>query len=88
MESGPFPCAGYDSVAFIAEQVSHHPPGKHPGNLYVVGNKVDVHLAVSALYLECPSKRVYVHATIETKTRFTGLSVKVHNSGTCKLTQL
>ena len=39
---------------------------------------------VSALYLECPSKRIYIHGTIETKTRFTGLSVKVHNSGTCE----
>ena len=33
LEGGPFSYAGYDSVAFIAEQVSHHPPGKLKGML-------------------------------------------------------
>lgn len=28
LESGPFSCAGYDSLSYVAEQVSHHPPGK------------------------------------------------------------
>ena len=28
MEGGPALHAGYDSLAFMAEQVSHHPPGK------------------------------------------------------------
>ena len=26
LESGPVPYASYDSVTFVAEQVSHHPP--------------------------------------------------------------
>ena len=29
LESGPVPYASYDSVTFIAEQVSHHPPSEH-----------------------------------------------------------
>ena len=28
LESGPVPYASYDSVTFVAEQVSHHPPGE------------------------------------------------------------
>ena len=27
LQSGPVPYASYSSVAFVAEQVSHHPPG-------------------------------------------------------------
>ena len=27
LESGPVPYASYNSVTFVAEQVSHHPPG-------------------------------------------------------------
>lgn len=28
LDSGPVPYAGYDSLAFLAEQVSHHPPSE------------------------------------------------------------
>jgi len=40
--------------------------------------------AVTAFYAECPSKRIYLTSTVESKTRFQGLSVKVQNSGSCK----
>lgn len=42
-------------------------------------------VAVSAFYAECPSKRIFMNATVETRTRFQGLSVKIQNSGVCKL---
>ncbi len=38
--------------------------------------------SVSAFYAECPSKRFYVNATVGTKTKFLGLSVKAQNNGT------
>lgn len=67
LESGPFIYSGYDSVSFIAEQVSHHPP-------------------ISALYLECPSKRFYFQGVVETKIKFQfGLSVKIQNNGLFEL---
>ena len=28
LQSGPVSYASYDSVSFVAEQVSHHPPGQ------------------------------------------------------------
>lgn len=40
--------------------------------------------AVTAFYAECPAKQIYVTATIETKTKFTGLGVKVQNTGSCE----
>lgn len=35
MESGPFIHAGHDSLSFIAEQVSHHPPGLLSWTVYL-----------------------------------------------------
>ena len=29
LETGPFPQAGYNSFSYVAEQVSHHPPGEY-----------------------------------------------------------
>ena len=38
-------------------------------------------LTVSGFYAECVPKRMYVNASIYTKSRFLGLSLGVHNIG-------
>ncbi len=53
--------------------------------IIVVVVVVVVATAVTAFYAECPSKRIYLTSTVESKTRFQGLSVKVINSGSCML---
>lgn len=66
LNSGPVPWAGYRSIQFVAEQVSHHPP-------------------ISALYAECPEKGMYAFGSIQTKSRFLGLSVGVQNIGQIRI---
>lgn len=40
---------------------------------------------VSAMYLECPAKRIYFTGSVETRLKFQfGLSVKIHNHGKCE----
>ncbi|XP_065915827.1 oxysterol-binding protein-related protein 9-like [Dysidea avara] len=66
LKSGPLPWAGYQSIQFIAEQVSHHPP-------------------ISALYAECPAKGMYAFGSIQSKSRFLGLSVGIQNIGQIRI---
>ena len=38
-------------------------------------------IIVSGFYAECPSKNMYVNASVYTKSKFLGLSLGVHNIG-------
>ena len=55
--------------------------------MYNEGICSDVHVCgtccvtVSAFYAECPTKNMYVTASIWTKSKFLGLSLGVHNIG-------
>ncbi len=75
------PYASYNSVCFLAEQVSHHPPSE------LCDSRQDtslppLSLAVSGFYAECASKNMYVNGHLWTRSKFLGLSLGVHNIGT------
>ena len=79
LKSGPVPWAGYQSIQFLAEQVSHHPPSML---CYFHAVCCDYGLIpVSAIYAECPDKGMYAFGSIQTRSRFLGLSVGVQNIG-------
>ena len=44
LESGPVPYASYDSVTFVAEQVSHHPP-----SMFLCQNTIPDALSLTSL---------------------------------------
>ena len=67
----------------MAEQVSHHPPGIIILLLNIVISML-VYISVSALYAECPAKRMYAFGSIQSKSRFLGLSVGIQNIGQCE----
>lgn len=80
VKSGPVTFASTNSVSFVSEQVSHHPPSKRQLTMIIYS----LSLSVSAFYAECPSKRMYATGSIYTKSKFLGLSLAVHNIGKSK----
>ena len=65
LESGPIPYASYNSVTFLAEQVSHHPPGTYAARLCCAAVHsvvvVVVLIVVQFLYTFC-----YIYLASET----------------------
>ena len=71
LESGPIPYASYNSVTFLAEQVSHHPPGTYAARLCcaAVHSVVDVVLiVVQFLHTLC-----YIYLASEESETLSGL---------------
>lgn len=82
MSDGPVPWCNVNQLTFIAEQVSHHPPGKKGQFFYQysIFEQFLPHL-VSAFYAEHYGKRISFCAHIWTKSKFLGLSIGVHHIG-------
>lgn len=78
---GPVPWCASDQLTFVAEQVSHHPPGKQTNNINNITALTVSSLAVSAFYAEHYDKRISFCAHIWTKSKFLGLSIGVHHIG-------
>lgn len=83
VRSGPVPFAHPTSFTFVAEQVSHHPPGEHQPPRPPTGqlHATPPSLLVSAFYAESPLKKICIEGYVYTQSRFLGLSLGVHNIG-------
>lgn len=88
------PWVSKNSLSFVAEQVSHHPPGKI--EIYLSASlSISILLLfiiiccilniiiniVSAFYSEHYNKKISFCGHIWTKSKFLGLSIGVHNIG-------
>lgn len=80
---GPVPWCTTNQLAFVAEQVSHHPPGDKQCSRGALSDFLCLpfSIAVSAFYAEHYSKRISFCAHIWTKSKFLGLSIGVHHVG-------
>ena len=81
---GPVPWCSTNQLTFIAEQVSHHPPGMKFECYPLVSCILLIReflLLVSAFYAEHYEKRISFCAHIWTKSKFLGLSIGVHQVG-------
>lgn len=77
-KQGPFPTVTDSELTFVAEQVSHHPPG---ARLYLFEDYTLSFLTVSAFYAEHPESQSQCMGHIWTKSKFLGLSIGVHMVG-------
>lgn len=84
VSDGPVPWCTVNQLTFVAEQVSHHPPGIELISLLFCnsskGHSTFV-WSVSAFYAEHYGKRISFCAHIWTKSKFLGLSIGVHHIG-------
>ncbi|XP_076237058.1 oxysterol-binding protein-related protein 9 isoform X4 [Calliopsis andreniformis] len=87
VDEGPVPWCKEDQLSFIAEQVSHHPPGKFLPSILLEKKKkerkriMSPAFIVSAFYAEHYTKRISFGAHVWTQSKFLGLSIGVHNVG-------
>lgn len=84
-KGGPCPTANDSDLTFIAEQVSHHPPGEA---FFKENNIFKCLLIVSAVYVEHPASQIQCVGHIWTKGTFLGLSIGVHMVGNMRISLL